>query len=724
MSAAEIQKAFCAGCTVQPAVTPFSEKSKAAGKKGTADWDFSEQQLFMIDIDNEDTDAPQESPERAIEFLAGHRIPVVIAYRTFSSSAKKLKFRIGIVCDEVITDRRERDRIQQALIKAFPQADTSCQNADRMFFGTNRDFYWQLIKLDETSKKSDLLTFTNMVLGDGIGSEAMQPLAGPADKKEPAKPDKIKGVITQGNRNTTLSLYAGRILKQYGDVPETQTKFNKKAAKCVPPLDDAELDTIYQSAQKFLHKVVEQQAGYVSPDKFNADLPPFVYLGGDNKLHISAPGLAALFAKEHPYKIVTGTGDPKIYLYENGAYSRAIEIVIEKILADYITDYNPQMLQSSKVAEAYKILYLTGEQRSIEEFNADEKLVCLQNCVYDFINRKRYPHSPDRLFTVQLNAELPAGPVATPVIDAYMADLMIGNPQGEQLIYEVAGVAFSNVKGFRFKKALFLIGRGNSGKTQIKQLAERIVGQDNFNNTDLTTLETNRFAASGFQNKRLCGSNDMSFMRAPEINQFKMLTGGDHIDAERKFETSYSFRFDGVLWFVGNQMPLFGGDKGDHVYDRILPLQCNNTIPAERQIKDICDRMFTERGGFVLRALEAARAAVLNNYTYTIPNDSEPALEKYKTDNSELRQFIDEWTLPHDGEYPKNQTAACVFRGYKRWCEIANAKVRLSKGLFRRELYQALGMPADSPTEHRSTGDFFPVMLTDDAVKESLNAFL
>lgn len=48
----QIAEALSTGHTIQPGVTPFSDESRAKGKKGTCKEDFSEQTLFMVDIDN------------------------------------------------------------------------------------------------------------------------------------------------------------------------------------------------------------------------------------------------------------------------------------------------------------------------------------------------------------------------------------------------------------------------------------------------------------------------------------------------------------------------------------------------------------------------------------------------------------------------------------------------------------------------------------------------
>lgn len=57
--------------------------------------------------------------------------------------------------------------------------------------------------------------------------------------------------ITQGNRNNTLSRFAGRVLKRYGETDKAHEIFLDQAKKCDPPLDDSELSTIWFSAVKF-----------------------------------------------------------------------------------------------------------------------------------------------------------------------------------------------------------------------------------------------------------------------------------------------------------------------------------------------------------------------------------------------------------------------------------------------------------------------------------------
>lgn len=119
----ELQK----GKTISPAVM-----------KGTKKEDFVEQQIFMVDIDNKKKAIPILTVEKALEICKKHHLQPVFYYPTFSHTEELPKFRLAFVMDKVITDKVIRDTVTQRLIELFEQADTSCTNADRVFFGTNK----------------------------------------------------------------------------------------------------------------------------------------------------------------------------------------------------------------------------------------------------------------------------------------------------------------------------------------------------------------------------------------------------------------------------------------------------------------------------------------------------------------------------------------------------------------------------------------------------------
>ena len=76
--------------------------------------------------------------------------------------------------------------------------------------------------------------------------------------------------IPAGRRNSTMSRFAGRVIKRYGATEKAYQIFLDEAEKCDPPLPDEELNHIWQSAVRFGEKIAKQ-VGYINPEQYNND---------------------------------------------------------------------------------------------------------------------------------------------------------------------------------------------------------------------------------------------------------------------------------------------------------------------------------------------------------------------------------------------------------------------------------------------------------------------
>ena len=223
----------------------------------------------------------------------------------------------------------------------------------------------------------------------------------------------------------------------------------------------------------------------------------------------------------------------------------------------------------------------------------------------------------------------------------------------EQLLLEFGGACISNVMGSRMKKALFLVGKGDTGKSQLKSLVEQLIGRDNFISIDLSEMEA-RFGSSNIYGKRLAGSSDMSFMTVGELKAFKQCTGGDSIFAEFKGMNGFEFRYRGLLWFCMNRLPKFGGDDGQWVYDRIMQVECNNVIPKDKQDKMLLDKMYAEREGIVYKFVMALQTVIANGYRFSEPDSVSQARQQYMEDNNTVISFYHECMMEHRARLPTN----------------------------------------------------------------------
>ena len=107
------------GCTFSPAV--FS------GKRNKDN--FKEQQLIALDFDN----GAKFSDIKAQADKYG--LPILFAYKTFSYTIEKEKFRIVFALDKVMCDDFTANTVIGIFMKIFSECDIACKDVSRMFFG-------------------------------------------------------------------------------------------------------------------------------------------------------------------------------------------------------------------------------------------------------------------------------------------------------------------------------------------------------------------------------------------------------------------------------------------------------------------------------------------------------------------------------------------------------------------------------------------------------------
>ena len=99
---------------------------------------WTQQQLFMVDIDNDKDGVPLLSVANALEICQESGIVPAFFYYSFSHSELKPKYRLCFIMAEPVTNKVIRNAIADTLVNLFSQSDSSCRNADRIFYGTNK----------------------------------------------------------------------------------------------------------------------------------------------------------------------------------------------------------------------------------------------------------------------------------------------------------------------------------------------------------------------------------------------------------------------------------------------------------------------------------------------------------------------------------------------------------------------------------------------------------
>ncbi len=467
--------------------------------------------------------------------------------------------------------------------------------------------------------------------------------------------------------------------------------------------------------------VLRQYRGRFHPSK--TDHPYFIVFSKKGVPSLE-PSLLARYTRETLNYILVRDSAMRatlIYVYENGVYRLHTPKMFEGVIKQPVMEYDDQLVKMPKITEACNQLLTDKATHTQEDLDADESIICFQNKLLKVTPKEliSMDHTPDVICTTQIPCDWTGKETPTPYFDSFMETLTNGDKALEKLLLQFFGVAASNVFGYRMKKALFLYGPGDTGKSLFKSLMEKILGSDNHMGADLQDIEA-RFGTGSAYGKRLVGSSDMSFMTINELKAFKKMTGGDSLHAEFKGDQIFSYVFKGLMCFCMNGLPKFGGDDGKHVYDRIIPVHCTNVISPEDQDKNLLEKMYAEREGIMYKVIKELQGVIANGYRFDEPQSVIDARADYLKENNTVIGFFTECMCrKNDDKYAGRHSISAIYNIYRNYCELNNNGHTKTMAEFRKRIAVYLGITVKDMMWHNQNGSIFKYYdLTDEALKE------
>lgn len=311
---------------------------------------------------------------------------------------------------------------------------------------------------------------------------------------------------------------------------------------------------------------------------------------------------------------------------------------------------------------------------NIEEdaFNADENIVCFNNGVLKLDTMEFTNHSDEYLVTRMIPCNYFKNKTLddAPIFKSYLNKLVNEDKETITFLMEFLGAVISNVYGYRFKRLLMLVGKGNTGKSQFRELLINLVGESNCTSIDMGKLQKT-FGTSQLYGKRFAGSGDMSNMDIEELNIVKELTGGDEISAEFKGKDAFTFKYRGFLGFNANDLPFFRGDRGTHVYERFNIVRCNNVIPYNERDPHLLDKMLKEKDSIASTAIIFLKDAIDRGYKFTESETMKIERKQYEIHNNSLLCFVNDCCILSNRKITKRSD---FNRVYKVWCKENSIK--------------------------------------------------
>lgn len=650
---------------------------------------------LSVECDNDHSENPEDwkTPQDIAEIFPDVMFAVHYSrnhMKVKNGKAARPKFHAFFAIDPV-SDAEEYSNLKKFLHAIFPYFDTKALDAARFYFGT-------------ANPKVDIFdgshTLTDFLCSDDFDADFPTPNHGAPQ------------VITEGSRNATMSRFAGRVIKKYGDNDMAFQCFMEEAEKCTPPLEDSELMTIWKSAQKFFSKV-EQQEGYIPPDKYNQgySLRPadysdigqakvlaqtyegeLVYTDSTDYMRFDgthwsesrqlAVGACedfldrqleeAMLAVEKAKQALLDAGVDKDSLSAGGkTLEKAIDDRSEKAFAEYCF----ALSYKAFVMKRRDMKYITSALQAakpmllhnIKEFDTQEFLLNTPTATYDLRLgiSGAHEHTPTDLIT-KITAVAPSTDNMELWLDS-VNNFFCGDEELIEYVQQTVGLA---AIGKVYQEALIIAyGEGCNGKSTFWNAISKVLGSYCGSiSADALTVGCKRNVKpemAELKGKRLVIAAELEEGMRLNTSIVKQLCSTDEIAAEKKYKDPFKYEPTHSLVLYTNHLPRVGAND-DGTWRRLIVIPFNAKIKRNTDIKNYADYLVKNAGGAILTwIIEGAMKAIANNLKLTPPQVVVEAIEQYRNNNDWLSIFIEDCC---EVDRTFTQKSGELYQEYRAYC--------------------------------------------------------
>jgi len=367
------------------------------------------------------------------------------------------------------------------------------------------------------------------------------------------------------------------------------------------------------------------------------------------------PNLGELIYDGLNLHFLTTEDNKEVYCYNGGYYESNGEQIIKNLVEQFLEKGTKEYFKN----EVYGYIRDLNYQKR-EIFNPPVNLINLQNGVFNAETGELLEHDHGYYF---LN-ELPVtyDPIAKcPNIKKFLNQVVY---KGDiPTIQEFFGYCL--YRRYHIHKACMFLGGGRNGKSTALSLLKHLLGANNVANKELQALVYNRFAVAALYGKLANVSADISNKSLERTGLFKSLTGGDTVDAEKKFKDSFSFVNVAKLIFSANQLPK-SEDDTYAFFSRWLLISFPNTFEGKKCKPNILEELTTqeELSGLFNWSIEGLKR-LLKNGTFTYGKTVDEVMNQYKTMSDPVYAYCQEFLKCETGGHiPK----ATLWEHYVKWC--------------------------------------------------------
>ena len=600
-------------------------------KRSAASFEWSD--CIPMDCDNDHSEDPAQwkQPEDVVAAFPNATFAVCYSrnhMKEKNGRAARPKFHCYFPVARV-TDSKSYTATKHQIQKQFPWFDANALDSARFYFGT---------------EQPEVMFFAGDKTVDQV----------------------LPAAITAGSRNATLSQKAGRLIKRYGDTAKAEQLFKIEAQRCVPPLSEDELASIWSSAKKFGERIADRD-DYIPPEQFNTPAEKLEAMRPESNRRYawSDIGASRLFA-DYYKDIVRYVPERKSwYCYADGVWSadvgnlKAMEYCKE--LADAMLIYALSIQDEQKRQEFLKYCGKWQTRRvrdtilrdaqgiypiAMSEFDCDPYVFNCRNGTLHLDSMEFTEHrAEDRLTKI---SDVEYNPTARcSRFLTFVDEITSGNADTAKFLQKALGYGIS---GDTRHECLFILygAKTRNGKGTLCESVLKVLGSYGCTaRPETISIKQNVSSQTPSEDiARLAGvrfTNISEPGRGLVLNaaQVKSMTGNDTLNARFLHENSFDFKPQFKLYINTNYLPVIN-DMTLFSSGRVVIIPFDRHFEESEQDRTLKSEFGKPKNQSAILnwLVEGYRLAMHEGLTQ--PAAVIAATAEYKQDSDKVMQFVEE----------------------------------------------------------------------------------
>ncbi len=380
-----------------------------------------------------------------------------------------------------------------------------------------------------------------------------------------------------------------------------------------------------------------------------------------------------------------------IFIYDDGIYEPNGETFLGKLIEIILAEENTNHYTIEILGHIMRRTYIKRDN-----FIEPLHLICLKNGLLNIETMGVEEFTPTHIFLNKITPLFDKN-ATCPNIEKFLREVLIKREDWSNSNADITDlqtmrefIGYLLYKKIIFNRAVMLYGDGENGKSTCINLIKKFLGDKNVSNIAIQKLESNNFAVAALQGKLANLHSDLPKTALKETSKFKQLTGGDSVNAEKKFKDTFSFVPYAKMMFAANTLPATYDDTRAF-WRRWLIFWFPNIFEEKKDDtrKNILDELTTEEelSGLLNWAIEGLKR-LLANKRFTINKSTGQIREEYIRKSDSIGAFVLDMVEESPGSFIFKRD---LYEVYALYCRQRAYDI-VSENTFHRRFYQKVNV--------------------------------